>query len=75
MQLKFTQEGNFQACLRGVGGLNPFERLPLPYYTSVPLLIPQPHLLIISFFFHSSGIYCLLAATCYPMPGAGKTDF
>lgn len=69
MQLKFTQEGNFQACLTGVGGLNPFERLSL-----VPLLIPQPHLLIL-FFFHSSGIYCLLAATCYPMPGAGKTDF
>lgn len=71
--MKFTQEGNFQTCLRGVEGLNPFERLPLPYCTRAPLLIPQLHLLV--FFFHSSGIYCLLAATCFPVPGAGKTDF
>lgn len=57
MQLKFTQEGNFWTCLRGVGDLNPFERLPLPYCTLPPNTTVSSSW---GFLIHQTGIACLL---------------
>ena len=57
LQLKFTWEGNFGTCLKGVGALNPCERLSSPLLPSPPLHIP--HSLISLGLEHSSGAYCL----------------